>query len=253
MNTVSLEEFIELKSSMSTDTLTILPAQDLSHRSCVDKRSHMSTSKVPKRRYPPGQDPAKRAQILEGANRVICRIGYDAANVSDIALEAGVSKGTIYAYFADKLELFEALMQEMRDELFRPVGIELTLPGPVGERLTSYGTVLTRTLCSEAVVQAHRVTIGVADRMPDLARRFHERGELRGTQALANFLRSRINTKELEIEDVDLAASQFIELCLASLFRRRLLGDLNGPPEEEAISRSVSSAVAIFLLRYARD
>src|SRR5690349_16872873 len=52
-----------------------------------------------------GQDPAKREQILEGARRVFIEMGFDAASMNDITRAAGVSKGTIYVYFANKEEL----------------------------------------------------------------------------------------------------------------------------------------------------
>ena len=89
-----------------------------------------------------GQDPAKRAQILAGAGRVISRMGYDAASVSDIAREAGVSKGTIYVYFSGKEDLFEELMEETRERLFTELEAELDRPGDLADRLKRYGAVL---------------------------------------------------------------------------------------------------------------
>ena len=50
----------------------------------------------------------RRRQILEAALRVFLDKGYHAANVSDVAAEAGVSQGTIYWYFSSKEELFNA-------------------------------------------------------------------------------------------------------------------------------------------------
>jgi AcrR family transcriptional regulator len=50
----------------------------------------------------------RRRQILEAALRVFLDRGYHAANVSDVAAEAGVSQGTIYWYFSSKEDLFNA-------------------------------------------------------------------------------------------------------------------------------------------------
>ncbi len=211
----------------------------------------MTKEEAPARRHAPGEDPMKRAQILAGAGRVIHRMGYDAASVSDIAREAGVSKGTIYAYFEDKLDLFEALMDDTRDRLFHSIGQELIQPGPVEERLTRYGMALTRTLCSDPVVGAHRVVIAVTERMPELGRRFYQRGAVRGSGILGEFLANRIAGGELAIPDIPLASAQFIELCMAGLFRRRLLAAMESPPTEEELHRNVSSAVAMFLQHYA--
>jgi TetR/AcrR family acrAB operon transcriptional repressor len=52
----------------------------------------------------------REAQILRAATAVITRQGYDKTTMSDIADEAGVSRGTVYLYFKGKEELFEALL-----------------------------------------------------------------------------------------------------------------------------------------------
>ena len=53
----------------------------------------------------------KREQsILDAAANLIMRYGYDKTTVSDIAQEAGISKGAIYLHFSSKDELFEALL-----------------------------------------------------------------------------------------------------------------------------------------------
>src|SRR5271166_5127811 len=62
----------------------------------------------------PGGDTAKRQQIMEGARRVFLHDGFDGASVGDIVRAAGVSKGTLYAYFPSKEKLFEALIVEDR-------------------------------------------------------------------------------------------------------------------------------------------
>ena len=49
-------------------------------------------------------------QILAAAAEVIIRLGYDKTTMSDIAEEAGASRGTVYLYFKGKEELFEALL-----------------------------------------------------------------------------------------------------------------------------------------------
>src|SRR3954471_17370888 len=56
-------------------------------------------------------DNAKRRQIIEGARAVFLSQGFDAASMNDIARKAGVSKGTLYVYFRNKEELFEAITE----------------------------------------------------------------------------------------------------------------------------------------------
>lgn len=52
----------------------------------------------------------RQQQILEAAARIIIRQGYNKTTMSDIADEAGVSRGTVYLYFKGKEEIFDALI-----------------------------------------------------------------------------------------------------------------------------------------------
>src|SRR6516162_5136559 len=55
---------------------------------------------------------SKRRQILDGARKVFLDLGFDGASMGEIARAAGVSKGTLYVYFADKCRLFEAIVED---------------------------------------------------------------------------------------------------------------------------------------------
>ena len=52
-------------------------------------------------------------QLIDAALDVFSEYGYSAAKLDDIAHRAGVSKGTIYLYFASKEELFKALWPDV--------------------------------------------------------------------------------------------------------------------------------------------
>src|SRR5947207_559844 len=58
------------------------------------------------------EDSSKRRQILDGARKVFMDLGFDGASMGEIARAAGVSKGTLYVYFADKCALFEAILEQ---------------------------------------------------------------------------------------------------------------------------------------------
>src|SRR5437763_16659123 len=58
------------------------------------------------------EDSSKRRQMLDGARKVFMDLGFDGASMGEIARSAGVSKGTLYVYFADKNRLFEAIVEE---------------------------------------------------------------------------------------------------------------------------------------------
>jgi AcrR family transcriptional regulator len=51
----------------------------------------------------------RRAAIVDAAERVFFRKGFEAATMDEVATEAELSKGTLYLYFKSKDELFIAL------------------------------------------------------------------------------------------------------------------------------------------------
>jgi AcrR family transcriptional regulator len=55
-------------------------------------------------------NPERAERILDAANRLFVRYGYDKTTVSEIANAAGVSKGAIYLHWKSKEDLFEALI-----------------------------------------------------------------------------------------------------------------------------------------------
>ncbi|TAK57422.1 MAG: TetR/AcrR family transcriptional regulator [Dehalococcoidia bacterium] len=62
----------------------------------------------------PSHDPAKRVRLVAAAAAAFSRVGFDRASVDDIAANAAVAKGTVYLYFANKSELFLAVLDELR-------------------------------------------------------------------------------------------------------------------------------------------
>src|SRR6516164_10016570 len=58
------------------------------------------------------EETSKRRQILDGARKVFMDLGFDGASMGEIARAAGVSKGTLYVYFADKCGLFKAIVED---------------------------------------------------------------------------------------------------------------------------------------------
>jgi AcrR family transcriptional regulator len=55
---------------------------------------------------------ARTRQILACAKRVFAELGFHAANVSHICEAAGIGRGTLYQYFANKHALLTAILRE---------------------------------------------------------------------------------------------------------------------------------------------
>lgn len=198
-----------------------------------------------------GADPEKRRQILDGAQAVFHAQGFDAASMNEIATAAAVSKGTLYVYFEDKEHLFVALIEREREKHRQHMYDALAEHPDLSQALAGFGINLVRLLTDPFSLSAHRIVLGVAERMPDLGRAFFERGPLLGGQRLAAFLDGRTAAGELVIEDSLLAASQFTDLCQSTLLRPRLFNAERRPPADAEIRHVVDEAVAMFLARYA--
>ncbi|RWK86279.1 MAG: TetR/AcrR family transcriptional regulator [Mesorhizobium sp.] len=200
-----------------------------------------------------GQDPIKRAQIIEGARRVFIDKGFEAASMNDITREAGVSKGTIYVYFANKEELFEALIEEERGTIFKNMYEVLDHFDDLRKTLVKFGMVLSAKITSAKVIQAQRTVVGASDRLPELGARFYERGPKRGHDKVMIFLNEAVERGLLKIDDVDLAAYQFTELCLAGLFRQCIFSYRTKAPSQAEIEHVVRSGVNVFLKAYGTE
>ena len=145
-------------------------------------------------------------------------LGFDGASMGEIARAAGVSKGTLYVYFADKSRLFEAIVEEEkleqgkiafnfdpdRDVDDHPARIRPRLyraPVPAGRRIGD----------------PHRD----GDRRADARGRpplLHPRASPTPSTGFAAYLDARGRLGELAIDDCKLAASQFMQMCQATLF-----------------------------------
>ena len=53
-----------------------------------------------------------RRRVLDSARKLFMERGYEAATIRDIAAEAGLSTGAVFASFVDKTDLFNAVMAE---------------------------------------------------------------------------------------------------------------------------------------------
>ncbi len=65
---------------------------------------------------------ATRAKLIEAAEKIFVRSGFDASSVERIAEAAGFSRGAFYSNFQDKDELFIAVLNKKRLEIAGALG-----------------------------------------------------------------------------------------------------------------------------------
>jgi AcrR family transcriptional regulator len=197
-------------------------------------------------------DNAKRRQIVEGARRVFLTQGFDAASMGEIAKAAGVSKGTLYVYFENKEELFQAIVGEECQANAEQIFDFDPNDHDVQAVLTRLGIGFVTFLVNKpSGMSPLRTVIAIADRMPEIGRKFYESGPARGIAHLASYLSAQVAAGVLVVEDCEVTAAQFIDACLATLFKP-VLFNFSPPPSPQQIEHVVGIAVRAFLAAYRR-
>lgn len=208
----------------------------------------------------PCPDPAadssgnKARQVLRAAADVFLAHGYSAASTDMIQHEAGVSKSTVYAHYANKEVLFVAVIEAECAALAQTLrGIRFQ-PGGLRQTLMAQGRAYLDILLSPRGLALFRVVAAEAPRFPQLARSFYLAGPRVIAAMLAEQLGQAARAGEIDVTTVGLDAA-------ASLFSSLLRGEaqlqcLTHPlamPSAAQIDQWVELAVATFLRAYGRD
>lgn len=188
-------------------------------------------------------------QVLEGAREVFMRDGFEGASVDDIARVAGVSKATLYSYFPDKRLLFSEVARlecnRQAEEALQEVGQH----DPIEDVLHEAADRILRFFLSDFGQQVFRICVAESHRFPELGCRFYASGPAMVRERLSQVLKPYVENGVLKIDDMDLAANQFGELCKSDLFVRCLCGVCTDVTEAD-IKRVTDGAVEMFLARY---
>lgn len=191
----------------------------------------------------------KYAQVIAGAREVFLASGFEGASVDHIARTASVSKATLYSYFQDKRYLFlEVAIAECKNQTEMAIA-EIDTARPVRDVLRDIASRMVAYLTSEFGQRVFRMCVAESDRFPALGREFYETGPARVRFHLVDYFRQAAGRGDLAIEDFDLAADQFHELCKADLFPK-LVFNLQKSFAPAECARVIDGAVETFLARY---
>ena len=197
------------------------------------------------------EDSSKRRQILDGARKVFMDLGFDGASMGEIARSAGVSKGTLYVYFADKSRLFEAIVEEEKIEQGR-TAFNFDPARDVDTTLPEFGRAYITLLCRPGGGSAIRTVMAIAERMPEVGTRFYQHVILATVDRFAAYLDARREADGLAMDDTQLAAWQFMQMCQATLFQAFIF-QAAPSPSPERIAAVVDSATQVFFAAYRKQ
>jgi AcrR family transcriptional regulator len=115
-------------------------------------------------------------EILEAAFEEFSRNGYAATTLDQVAVRAGVTKGTIYVYFENKEHLFISMVRELTKQTMDPV-LEMfeRHEGSTADLLREQFSLIYRHIVEDGRRrEVVRMLIAESPRFPELADRYHD-------------------------------------------------------------------------------
>jgi AcrR family transcriptional regulator len=196
----------------------------------------------------------KRAQskvnrILTAAGVLFREHGFGSTTMDAVAIEADVSKATLYQYFTDKQDLFGAVVTAA-DDIHSHALIADDSAHPLSETLARVARVVVDLLLAPDTVATYRMVVAEAARFPELANVYYEKGATRLLTRLEDVFKGAMRRGELRASNSRRAAEQFVGLIRGDLQLRALLGI-----EQQISARHrhavVQAGVETFLRAYA--
>lgn len=205
-----------------------------------------------------GRTARKRRAIIAAATSLFLRDGYRGTSMDQVAAQAAVSKQTVYKQFADKEQLFRAIVLGVTGNsetiitdmtsLLR--GTEIATQAELRTVLVDLARRYIDGVLQPHVLALRRLIIAEAERFPDLARTYFEHAPARAIDVVADALRAYTERGLLAADDPHLAAAHFAYLVLAIPLDKAQFypGQRPSPAERDELA---GEAVRIFLAAYA--
>ena len=188
-------------------------------------------------------------QVLAGAREVFLRDGFEGALVDEIARQAGVSKATLYSYFPDKRELFLAVVRNECEAQAQRATAVIDESQPPEIVLRKAAEQIVGFVVSRFALRIFRICLAEADRFPELGQAFYSSGPMLGRSRLSSYMQKAAARGQLVIDDYELAADQYAELCKANIWNRAAFGVQSSFSQDE-MERTINGAVAVFMACY---
>lgn len=192
----------------------------------------------------------RRGAIIEHARRHFIHDGYAGAKIEPIAREAGVSTATLYALFAGKAELFNAVIADATTDFAIALGRINHVGGAPREQLIQFATTYADFMGDPFVRSVFRLVVAERPRFESVAQHFFERGRRDIGAILMGMLTRLVENGALKpIPKTSWAAGQLMGMIEHPIF---FVPMVTGDDVQATRSRAqiVEDAVETFLARY---
>lgn len=171
---------------------------------------------VPRRR----RKEARPQEILEAALQLFAEKGYSATKVDDIARAAGVTCGTPYLYFANKEDIFRALIREyLLPRLQLGDSLVQEYQGSARELFIALMKLWWDLLGGTQLSALPKIMVSEARNFPDVAAMYHEQFALRCNTLIRQVLEYGIARGEFRPVNLDIAShvlmAPYVQIMIA--------------------------------------
>ena len=189
----------------------------------------------------------RERRILAAALKVFSETGYSGANMDAVAIEAGLSKPTLYQYFQSKEALFSAMMLGERDQML-DIFEHPSEHGMVAD-LLEFSWDYADTVLRPDLLSLARLIIGEVQRFPEIGRAYQEVGPDRLLRGIMDYLDGQRRAGRLIFDDPELAAQDLWGLILSAP-RTQALYMPDRSPSRAEIARYLHNGLKVFLKAY---
>lgn len=189
----------------------------------------------------------KRLQILDAAEQLFYDFGVEQTSMDQLAQVAGVSKRTVYNHFANKEELFQAIIGRMFSQLSEGAAVTFDPALPIGDQLTHIAQCEAKLMSSQPFLRVAKIGFMQLLKDPALAQALTQQ-KIGCLSYLKGFLQAATDAGVLRIENPLFASQQFAYQLKAFIFYPQLyqLAEVTETERDFAIKETV----AMFLARY---
>jgi len=189
----------------------------------------------------------RERRILKAALKIFAETGYSGTTMDAVAVEAGLSKPTLYQYFPSKEALFSAMMLGERDQML-DVFEHPSRDGMVAD-LLQFAWAYADTVLRPDMLSLARLIIGEVQRFPEIGHAYQESGPDRLLRGIMDYLERQRGAGNLDFADTELAAQDLWGLILSAPRTQALYMPDNAPTRPE-IARYVNNGLKVFLKAY---
>jgi AcrR family transcriptional regulator len=195
-----------------------------------------------------------RAKIVEAAAEVFLDQGFLGATMDQIASRADVSVQTVYSRFGSKEALFQDVVGALAGGATRSIDSEVdALPDGTSPEdwLLRFALEQLQAVLTPRLMRLRRMVIGESGRFPELGVSLFREGPGRAIEKLASAIDLFVSTRQLSVEDSQVAAKQFNWLLMGGPTSEVMhLGDV-AIPSPAQMRKHAQESVDLFLARYA--